>query len=231
MKILPITVSLFLLITSSLFAQNMGNDQQIESNYISSKTTPIFKGYKDTNGSIYMNEEFQMGSIIMNGKVVANNVALRYNVLDEEIELTKGLNSGITVANVIKKDANIHVSIANETLVFLPSPNKNMRDGYFNVLREGKNISLYKKLSKDYREGKVSVNSIARSVPATFKEQETLYVKIKDGSLMELSNSKSKRKRLFIDKEEAMKNHIDNENLNLRKDDDLISAIDFYNTL
>ncbi|GEQ84498.1 hypothetical protein ULMS_00060 [Patiriisocius marinistellae] len=209
----------------------MGNDQQIESNYISSKTTPIFKGYKDTNGSIYMNEEFQMGSIIMNGKVVANNVALRYNVLDEEIELTKGLNSGITVANVIKKDANIHVSIANETLVFLPSPNKNMRDGYFNVLREGKNISLYKKLSKDYREGKVSVNSIARSVPATFKEQETLYVKIKDGSLMELSNSKSKRKRLFIDKEEAMKNHIDNENLNLRKDDDLISAIDFYNTL
>lgn len=225
--IIALTFSLSL----GVFAQKMTSDEVSQNTYISNKTTPIFKGYKNTQGSIYANEDFQLGSIIKDGKVVANNVGLRYNVQSEEIELKSNLNSAATVANVVQKNSNIHVRIVNNLFVYLVSPDKNQKAGYFMVKEEGEKLTIYKKIIKDFVEGKKSVNSYSRDVPDTFKEKEQLYIVSETGSLTKLPKSKGKRKKIFQANEEAMKTFIDTNNLNLRKDIDFFKAVAHFNTL
>ena len=58
-------VSLF--VSLNMLSQSMTNDQTLDNDYLSSKTTPVFKGYKNTMGSIYANKEFQIGSVYKDG--------------------------------------------------------------------------------------------------------------------------------------------------------------------
>jgi hypothetical protein len=224
-------VTLLFCLCLNAFAQNMTTDETTNNIYLSSKTTPIFKGYKNTRGSIYSNKDFQRGSVFKDGKVVANNVGLRYNVQEEEIELKKNANSSSTVANVIKADQSIHVRILNDAFVYLISPDKNQKAGYFMVMTEGSKLTIYKKITKDFVEGKKSVNSYSRDVPDTFKEKEQLYIVSNTGSLTKLPKSKGKRKKLFSSKEAEMKSFIDLNELSFRKDSDFYKAVDHYNTL
>jgi hypothetical protein len=209
----------------------MTNDDTTNDIFLSPKTTPIYKGYKNTKGSIYANKDFQNGSVFKEGKVVANNVGLRYNVQEEEIELKKNANSSSTVANVIKADQSIHVRILNEAFVYLVSPDKNQKAGYFMVMSEGSKLTIYKKIIKNFVEGKKSVNSYSRDVPDTFKEKEQLYIVSNTGSLTKLPNGKGKRKKLFASKEAEMKSFIDSNNLSIRKESDFYKAVSYYNTL
>ncbi|MGJ8665726.1 MAG: hypothetical protein ACSHW7_05125 [Patiriisocius sp.] len=230
MKNLFITIPVFLLFTLGAFAQNMDN-VQVEKSYISSQTTPVFKGYKNTRGSIYLNEEFQRGSILMDNQIVAANVGLRYNVNDEQMELLENLNSTSTVANVVTKDKKFSIIIGNKTFVYLPSPDTDTKDGYFIVLEEGKNLTLYNKVTKEFFEGTKSFNSYSRDVPDTFKEKEKLYISKNEGTLEEVANSKSKRRKIFSNNTEQIKSYIKEENLNIRNDEDFAKAIKYANTL
>ena len=167
-----------LFVSLNMFSQSMTNDQSPDTNYLSKKTTPVFKGHKNTMGSIYANKEFQTGSVYKNGKVVASNVALRYNVQAEEIELKTNTSASATVANVIQASQNISVRILNDDFVYLVSPDKNQKAGYFMVISQGDKLTVYKKIIKDFVEGKESANSYSRDVPDTFKEKEQLYLSL-----------------------------------------------------
>lgn len=209
-------------------AQNVANEQDAEASFLSSKTVPVFKGYKNTNGSIYNSEEFLRGSIFVDGRIMASNVGLRYNAQNEEIEYKKLLSSNGTVVNVLKKTENVEVQILNDRYVYRPSPSKNLKDGYLIVLEESDDIVLYKKMSKEFVEGKKSVNSYTRDVPDTFKEREALFIKINGEELKEVPNSKGKRKKLLSTKESNVSNFIKEKRLNLRNDEDFIRVVKYY---
>ena len=217
--------------TMSAQAQNAENEVDKEAAFLSSKTVPVFKGYKNTNGSIYNDKNFQRGSIFVDGKLAASNVGLRYNAQSEEIEYMERLGSQGTVANVIKKRENVDVKILNDRYVYLPTPSKKFKDGYLIVLEENDKLTLYKKLSKDFIEGKKSVNSYTRDVPDSFKEREVLFIKMNGEEIKEVSNSKGKRKKLFSSKESEVASYLKTEKLNIRKDEDLIKALKYYSTL
>jgi len=224
----------FLLLLSLCFslnmmAQNITNDQRANAEFLSSKTTPVFKGYKNTMGSIYANKEFQTGSVYKDGNVVASNVALRYNVQAEEIEMKAKTNS--TVANVIKTSENISVRILNNDFVYLISPDKNQKAGYFMVIAEGGKITVYKKIIKDFIEGKKSANSYSRDIPDTFKEKEQLYIVSASGSLTRLPKGKTKREKLLVSQQDQMSRYIQTNKLNLRKEKDFNQALNYFNAL
>lgn len=224
-------ITLSLLVSFSALAQNMMTDEVTNNMYLSSKTTPVFKGYKNLQGSVYANKEFQNGSVFKDGKVVANNVGLRYNVQKEEIELLNSVNSPATVANVIKATESVHVRILNNVYVYLISNDENVRDGYYQVMEEGEKLTVYKKITKQYVEGKKSINSVARDIPDMYKQKEQYFVAVKNEGLKKLPKGKSKRKKLFTAKENEMKTFIDSKKLNLRKNADFYQAIAHYNTL
>ena len=221
--LLPLCISL------NMMAQNITNEQRATAEFLSSKTTPVFKGYKNTMGSIYANKEFQTGSVYKDGNVVASNVALRYNVQAEEIEMKAKTNS--TVANVIKTSENISVRILNNDFVYLISPDKNQKAGYFMVIAEGGKITVYKKIIKDFIEGKKSANSYSRDIPDTFKEKEQLYIVSASGSLTRLPKGKTKREKLLVSQQDQMSRYIQTNKLNLRKEKDFNQALNYFNAL
>ena len=224
-----VLVSLF--VSLNMLSQSMTNDQTTDNVFLSSKTTPVFKGYKNTMGSIYANKEFQIGSVYKNGKMVASNVALRYNVQAEEIELKANTSTSATVANVIQADQNISVRILNDEFVYLVSPDKNQKAGYFMVIAEGSKLTIYKKIIKDFVEGKESANSYSRDVPDTFKEKEQLYIVSSTGGLTKLPKGKAKREKLFAPMVNQMSTYIENNNLNLRREKDFNQALAYFNAL
>ena len=180
-------------------------------------------------GSIYANKEFQTGSVYKDGTLVASNVALRYNVQAEEIEMKANTNT--TVANVIKTSENISVRILNDDFVYLISPDKNQKAGYFMVIAEGGKLTVYKKIIKDFIEGKESANSYSRDVPDTFKEKEQLYIVSAAGSLTKLPKGKTKREKLLVSQQNQMSSYIQTNNLNLRKEKDFNKALNYFNAL
>ncbi|MDC1200203.1 hypothetical protein N8078_01365, partial [bacterium] len=174
---------------------------------------------------------FQIGSVYKNGKMVASNVALRYNVQAEEIELKANTSTSATVANVIQADQNISVRILNDEFVYLVSPDKNQKAGYFMVIAEGSKLTIYKKIIKDFVEGKESANSYSRDVPDTFKEKEQLYIVSSTGGLTKLPKGKAKREKLFAPMVNQMSTYIENNNLNLRREKDFNQALAYFNAL
>ena len=224
-----VLVSLF--VSLNMVSQSMTNDQISDNDYLSSKTTPVFKGYKNTMGSIYAKKEFQIGSVYKDGKLVASNVALRYNVQAEEIELKENTSASATVANVIKANQNISVRILNDDFVYLISPDKNQKAGYFMVIAQGAKLTVYKKIIKNFVEGKESANSYSRDVPDTFKEKEQLYIVSSTGSLTKLPKGKTKREKLLVSKDNKMSGYIQTNNLNLRREKDFNQALDYFNAL
>ena len=222
-------ILLSLCVSLNMMSQSMINEQTADAGFLSSKTTPVFKGYKNTMGSIYANKEFQIGSIYKDGMVVASNVALRYNVQAEEMELKA--NTSTTVANVIKTSQNISVRILNDDFVYLVSPDKNQKAGYFMVIAEGGKFTVYKKIIKEFVEGKESANSYSRSVPDTFKEKEQLYIVSATGSLTKIPKGKAKREKLFVSQQNQMSNYIETNKLNLRREKDFNQALGYFNAL
>ncbi len=220
-------ILLSLCLSLNVMSQSMINEQTADAGFLSSKTTPVFKGYKNTMGSIYANKEFQIGSVYNNGIVMASNVALRYNVQAEEIELKA--NTSATVANVIKTSQNISVRILNDDFVYLVSPDKNQKAGYFMVIAEGGKLNVYKKIIKEFVEGKGSANSYSRAVPDTFKEKEQLYIVSATGSLTKIPKGKTKREKLFVSQQNQMSSFIETNNLNLRREKDFNQALDYFN--
>jgi len=220
-----------LLVSLNMLSQSMTNDQTLDNDYLSSKTTPVFKGYKNTMGSVYANKEFQIGSVYKYGRLVASNVALRYNFQAEEIELKANTSTSTTVANVIKADQNISVRILNDDFVYLISPDKNQKAGYFMVIAQGAKLTVYKKIIKNFVEGKESANSYSRDVPDTFKEKQQLYIVSSTGSLTKLPKGKTKREKLLVSKNNKMSGYIQTNNLNLRKEKDFNQALDYFNAL
>ena len=99
------------------------------------------------------------------------------------------------------------------------------------VTVKGTKLTIYKKISKDFIEGKESANSYSRAVPDTFKEKEQLYIVSAAGSLTKLPKGKTKREKLLVSQQKQMSSYIQTNNLNLRKEKDFNKALDYFNAL
>ena len=226
---LLIIVALF--IASPTTAQNATNFDLTNNEYLSSKTVPIFTGADKYAGSPYATDDFERGKVFKNGKLVANNVGLRYNVKQEQIELKQDLNSSKIVANVVKPSEDIYVKIMNHLYIFIPSQSVDLKDGYYLVLHEGPKFDFYKKVLKEFIEGKKSMNSITRDIAPSYKDDEIYFVANKEGELIKLSNSRNKRLNVFPDSKKELKTYINDKKLNISKEADFVKLVSYYNSL
>lgn len=212
-------------------AQNATDLDQTNNEYLSTKTVPIYTGVDKYAGSPYSKENFERGNVFKNGKLVANNVGLRYNVKQEHIELKQDLNSTKIVANVVKPSEEIYVKIANNVYIFFASQSEEMQDGYYLVLHEGEKLNFYKKEIKEFIEGKKSINSITRDIAPSYKDKEAYYVADNSGTLIKLANSRNNRLNVFPDSKKELKRYIKDKRLNISKEADFLKLIRYYNTI
>lgn len=217
-------------VSSHIFAQGVPNNFDLPS-YISQKSisSPL-QGYEYT-GSPYENRAFQLGNVYGDGKLLASNVALRYNALRDEFEIKKSVNTSNYDAKVLVQDEAISVRITNQTFIYVPKKSNEDVGGYFEVLLNGDNMSLYRKITKEYVEGKKSINSITSDILPMYREKDELYFLNNAGKLIEVPGSRNGKINSFGMHKKALKDYIRSEKINVNKIGDLKKLLVFYNSI
>ncbi|WP_432412665.1 hypothetical protein [Rasiella sp. SM2506] len=207
-----------------------GVDTPSTNDYLTNKSISINTDIT-RSGTPYAEENFKSGNIYKNGSVVASNVALRYNVLRDELEVKSSMSMADAQAKVLKRDADIYVRILNDVYVYMKPTTDDVKSGYFKVLHEGEKYHLYEKLTKEFIEGKKAINSVAQDVPPTYKGDEELYLVPVNGAPIELSGSRNRKLKSFPSHNKQLKKYVKENKLNINKDYSLEKLVAYYNTL
>ncbi len=224
------SLTIFTLSSFTSFAQKDTGDQSTK--YITNRPIKAYPKAERYMGSPYENADFANGSILTDGKVLANNVALRYNVVRNEIEVKQNIEDHNRTAKAMVKSPDIYAKILNKTFVFITNDEDRSKAGYFIILHEGEKYSVYKKLSKEYIEGAESMSSLTRDIPAMYKEKQELFLVNKaDGSLELFPRSRSGRFALFGDHKKTLKKYASENKLNINKDFALVRLVKHLDTL
>ncbi|HIB47740.1 MAG TPA: hypothetical protein EYN07_06115 [Flavobacteriaceae bacterium] len=225
-------LSLILLFCGNVIAQvdnQFASDLYMVDEFI--KRQDKFVDYMDTasyTGTPYNNESFLLGNVYNGKELLANDVALRYNAVADEIEIKESLTSPDEDARLLTKSPEIYVKIMGDIYIFAPYKGGVEGGGYFQVLYEGNKIDLYKKLEKDFTPEKISNNSITRDVKASFSDEITYYLADKDGKFYELPKSRNKKLKVFGKKKDEIKAYVRENGLDLNTEKDLLRTTKHY---
>ncbi|MAZ73567.1 MAG: hypothetical protein CMC70_10525 [Flavobacteriaceae bacterium] len=193
-----------------------------------------FVDYTNTDsykGTPYNNPSFLSGNVYDKNKLLASNVALRYNAMADEIEIKESLETPISKARPLPKSPDIYVKIMQAIFVFVPYQGGIEGGGYFQVLYEGTKVDVFKKLNKKFYPAKPAKTSITRDVLAKFIDNPVYYLVSENGKFYELPSSRSKKLKVFGKNEALIKKYVAENNLNLNEEEDLITAVKYFNSL
>lgn len=190
--------------------------------------------YMDSNdyeGSPYENPVYRTGNIYKGSDLFANNVALRYNVFADEIEVKESLGDDDNDARLLTKSPDMYVKIEEDIFVFVPFNGSVEDGGYFHVMFEGQKVDLYKKLVKEFTEERKASSSIVRTIPAKFLDRPVFFLVTKSGRFYELPQAKSEMLSVFGAKEKELQEFVNKHRLDIKSDADLKSVIKYYDKL
>ena len=228
-KLLLISTIIISLYSINNVAQSVYSNTDIDK-YISKRNVETYIE-ADFTGTPYKNKEFKKGTILKNGVAITNNIGLRYNAAKDLFEVKKTSVLKDSQANVLKSSKDISLKLGNERFVFLTPNENNTTQGYFIDVYSVENASLYKKIKKVYIPEQKAYTSLASNIAANYKEKVTLYLYTKDGLLVELPSSKSKRIKAFGDKSKEIKIFVKESKVNINKESGLIEVIKYYSSL
>ena len=218
--------------TAQFDAAMFVSDVFLLDNYIKRQNKDVnFKDTKTYKGTPYNNPSFLLGNIYKEGKLLADNIAIRYNAVADEMEIKQILNSDDENARVLTKSQDIYVKIVDDIYVFVPYQGGVENGGYFQVIFEGSQIALYKKHIKDFKPEKKATSSITKTLPAVFKDKPVFYLVTKSGKFYQMPKSRSKKLKVFGEKQNQMKAFTKQNNLDLNKQEDLLTAVKYYDSL
>lgn len=183
------------------------------------------------NGTPYNNPIFLLGKIYENNKVIATNYALRYNAMADEIEVKETLYKEDSEIKVLAKSPDLYVKIMNEMFVFVDNSEANDPAGYFLVLHVGNSYNLYKKMIKKYYPAKKAQTSFEKDILASFVDKPVYYLVSQDGVFKEFTSSKSKKLKVFGDKQSEIKNYIKKAKLDINDENDLLKIVKYYDSV
>jgi len=228
-----ITVSLLSLMSMGLFAQRATNHYNIHSRTVDLNekmlafglTEAQFEAIKD---EAYANPNFLPGSIYQGEEIVRSGIQMRYNTYADEIEIKEKPSSKDFGALV--KDPDIFVKIGNNIYVFVPHEQSPDKSGYFNVLFAGERYDLYKRTISTFIEAKEAQSSYDRATPPSFKKSTTYYL-VDNGTFLEIPNTRSKIMNMMSSKKKEMHQYVKSNKLDVRKEADLIKALQHFDSL
>ncbi|MDX1462011.1 MAG: hypothetical protein R3359_03060 [Marinirhabdus sp.] len=181
-------------------------------------------------GTPFNHPSYLLGNVYNGDELLANDVALRYNAVADEMEIKESLVSPDEDARVLTKSPDIYVKIMDDIYVFVPYMGGVEGGGYFQVMYEGTKVDLFKKLKKDFTPEKKATSSITRDIPAKFTDDITYYLADKDGKFYELPNSRRKKLKVFAKKEDDMKDYVNDNDLDLNEEKDLMRAVKHFDS-
>lgn len=184
---------------------------------------------ENIEGSAYVPENFISGKIYINGEIMQDNVFLRYNMVNDEIEIKNSLyDTGNN--NAVIKDPEIYARVGNTTYVFAPYKGSVDDGGYFALVATGENYDLYKRATATF----IPFKSATPFVPekaATFKIKKSYYLVNKQGNFFNLPTNKRKILKVMDDYDFEIKEFISSKNLDLDNEAHLVDVFTTYDEL
>ena len=149
---------------------NVG-DQNVSNAFRASNLSSL----KGVVGSAYRNVFFEIGMIYRNKDSV--KTYLRYNGLNDEIEIALSKNATSTI-NAVKKSESISCKINNDFFVYKEyiDLNKFKSKGYLIRVYGGEKYNLYVRDKKVFKEGEKSKNSLESDRPPRFVDKQTIFI-------------------------------------------------------
>lgn len=181
----------------------------------------------ETDGSPYLEETFKEGKVYVYGDVTLEK-PMRYNAYISEIEIFTGEKQ---YAPLLKR-AYITAEIGDKLFKMIPynTDNDLQRVGYFNPLNEGEAVLLYKPEIK-LRQGRVPDTNYGRIVPPTYIDISSYYIKKGETPAQKIRLNKKEVLKNLSNYKKDLQNYISENDLNLRRESDVISLLEYYNTL
>ncbi len=192
---------------------------------VSFRTTAIKADTPKTEGSPYFEEEFKFGQVLSYDKVQMSG-KLRYNAYTSELELQK---NKWEYSSILKRRY-ISAVIGDtkyKVLAYKDDVLGNVKTGYFNPLNDGEIQLLFKPEIKIKR-GRSAATSYDRTVAPRFIDVSAYYIK-KAETPAEKIYLRKKYVLEALDNDAEIKKFVKANKLNLRKVDDIIKVVDFYN--
>lgn len=180
-------------------------------------------------GTPYLYDEFIAGTIVTTDSLLYNNIPLRFNIYNDEMEFR--LNPGNEI-RIIGNPRNFLVFSINENvfnyLTFIE--NNRSQQGYFEVLNQGNCLVLVRR--KVVLADREEVKAYSDAKPARFEKMPDQYF-LKFGN--KLPGEVRLRRRsivdAFDDKRQEINDFIKQERLPFRNVDNLVKVADYYNRL
>jgi len=198
-----------------------------ESNKLASGKNKSTLSEKDIEGSPYLNDEFENGSIYTIQKIQYADVPLRYNIFNDDLEFKTPTDEvqALATPEIVEK-----AFFGNTLMVYSPylQGNKN-KNGFFIILVEGK-ASLYAKPNVIFKEA-TEPAAYKEAEPAKFvKKSDDYYIRIGTGQAQIIS-SKKELISAFPDNQDKVESFISKNKTKLNKPESLKELFDFYNSL
>ena len=171
---------------------------------------------------------FVIGTVYKDNQKVVENVLMRHNAYTNHIETSSGGN--IPTGTLLKDPAAV-VEIGAKTYVFFSEGTSPKKAGYFELISEEANGSLYKKYGVNYIDAVKGKDTYTADKPARFKNEVTYYLVDNNTKFTALPQNKRKILEAFGNKESEMKKYVKANKLNLSKEKDLSKAITHYFSL
>ena len=177
------------------------------------------------NGSPYNIKSFAPAKV----ENVSQKTMMRYNVYSDELEFITDKNDTL-ILDKIDDFSNIVFSGTNKKymLVNYTSSNGKFERGYLISFYDKRDFLLLKKENIRLYEGKVAKTSLEKDMPAKYvKADDTYFLKIKDGAIIEFPDSKKQLIKLFPEKKQSIETFLKEKTISFNEAADLIKIIDF----
>lgn len=182
---------------------------------------------KDIKGSPYLNDEFVNGVIFTVQKTKYENIPLRYNIYNDNLEFKTptGELQALDTPEIVEK-----AEFGDYQLIYAPYTLANkIKKGFFVVLEEGK-ASLYAKPGVFFKEP-VEAGAYKEPEPAKFvKRADEYFIRIGNEQAI-LINSKKDLIAAFPENQKKIESFIDTNKTKTNKPESLKEVVLYYNSL
>lgn len=193
-------------------------------------THPRFNNpHSNVDGSPYLFRDFAKGEATSNEKTRYVNAQFRYNMYTDQIEYEK-----YGEIYILNNPGDFEYFIIGENIFCYKLFNTSdglLKKGYFQLLNKGEDATLFKKKNVKFVPPKEAEAYAPASAAKFMSASDSYFISFHGKPLVMLNLKKKEFMSVFPEKTNEIESYIANQKLSIRKEEDLLKLVEFYNKL
>uniref|UniRef100_UPI0032165D9A hypothetical protein n=1 Tax=uncultured Draconibacterium sp. TaxID=1573823 RepID=UPI0032165D9A len=181
----------------------------------------------EIEGSPYLNDDFITGSVYTTSKFQYQNIPLRYNIFNDNMEFRTPDNQVLAIASpeIIER-----VEFGEYKMKYLPYLTaKKIKRGFFKELISG-NVSLYAKPDIMYKKPE-EPGAYKDAQPAKFiKKPDIYFIRLEQEAAQKINN-KNELLQFFPQHQKEVAAFVKRNKIKTTKEESLVKLVNYYNSL